>query len=191
VLCFGSTAAAGVAVCCIPNSEESAARVLGFYRIQLPPTEATMSKLYIYENDNPNQNIPSKEGYRNVATNLLNDLANFRNATETQRSDLLRQYAGAKHTIFQLTRNPEQNVPIDSGNCKIKIENDERKKPAANFGKHNMVLPEMQAGDPPLNVGYLDKYVQAIDSLYGQGNPAEVLSACEFLFGIMLLTRCR
>ena len=149
-----------------------------------------MAKLKIFENNNPNQNIPSKDGYRSVTTNLLNDLANFQNASDKERSDLLQQYAG-KHTIYQFTRNPDQDVPISKNNCKVNIENDERKKPNVNFGKHNLVLPEIQIGDPPLNVGYLDKYVQAIDSLYGNGSATEVLSACEFLFGIMLLTRCR
>ena|SRR5215813_4808155 len=152
-----------------------------------------MAKLKIFENDDPTQNIPSKEGYRNTATGLLADLANFRSAHERDRSDLLRQYAG-NHIIFQQTRNPQQDVPIDSNNCKIHIQNDGRKDPTANLGRHNIVLPEIRPGDPPLNFGYLDRYVKAIVDLYGAqggGAPAQVSAACEFLFGIMLLTRCR
>ena len=150
-----------------------------------------MAKLKIFDNNNPASNLPSQQGYRNVATGVLNNLATFQNATTTDRSDLLKQYAGAAHTIFQQTRSPVQNVPIDKNNCKVSIYNDQRKKPTVNLGRHKMVLPEVQAGDPPLNVGYLDPYVRAIVALFGGGTPAEVTSACEFLFGIMLLTRCR
>jgi len=148
-----------------------------------------MAKLKIFENDNPAGNIPSKEGYINVATGLINDFSNFKNESDRDKSDLLQGYAG-KHTIFQLTRNPENNVPIDRDNCKVNIVDDERKKPNVNFGKHNIGLPELQPGEH-LDTGYLSEYVKAIDALYGGGSATELDKACKFLFGLMLLTRCR
>jgi hypothetical protein len=153
-----------------------------------------MAKLKMFQGNNPGGNIPNQQGYRNVATGVLNNLAAFRNASTTNRSELLKQYATPTHKIFQQTRSPIQDVEISKNNCKISIYNDERKKPAVNFGKHKMVLPEMQTGDPPLDSNYLAPYVQAIVALYGAtggGTPAQVTAACEFLFGIMLLTRCR
>jgi hypothetical protein len=149
-----------------------------------------MAKLKIFEGNNPAGNLPNKEGYIDVATGLIADFNNFDSASERDRSDLLQGYAG-KHTIYQLTRNPANDVAIDRNNCKVKIESDERKKPSVNFGKHNIVLPEIQAADPPLDTGYLSEYVKAIDALYGAGSATELDRACKFLFGIMLLTRCR
>jgi len=152
-----------------------------------------MSKLKIFDNNNPHGNIPSREGYMNVANGVINDLNNFENASDKERSDLLQNYAnsdGHVHTIFQLTRNPENEVPIGSNNCKVNVEKDERKKPNVNFARHNMVLPELQPGEQ-LDTGYLSEYVIAIDQLYGAGSAAELDRACKFLFGIMLLTRCR
>ncbi|ESZ05407.1 MULTISPECIES: hypothetical protein [unclassified Mesorhizobium] len=153
-----------------------------------------MAKLKIFEGNDPTAAIPSKDGYRNVTKYLLADLATFLNASDKERSDLLQQYSsygGSNHIIYQLTKNPEANQAIDCSNCKVNVQEDERKKPSANFGKHNMVLPDQHVGDPPINPGYLEEYIKAIVSLYGDGTPTKTLSACEFLFGIMLLTRCR
>jgi hypothetical protein len=148
-----------------------------------------MARLKIFENNNPQANIPSKEGYTNVATGLINDFTNFSAASDRDRSDLLQGYAG-KHTVYQLTRNPQTEVPINRDNCKINIVPDERKKPNVNFGKHNMALPELQPGEV-LDTGYLSEHVKAIDALYGGGSAAELDRACKFMFGLMLLTRCR
>ena len=136
-------------------------------------------------------NVPSKQGYINVATGLINDFANFESESDKNRSDLLQQYVGDNYIIYQLTRNPDTNVPIDSNNCKVNIVPDGRKKTGVTFGKHNIVLPEIEPGDPPLDTGYLSEHVKAIDALYGGGTAAELDSACKFLFGLMLLTRCR
>jgi len=151
-----------------------------------------MAKLKIFDGNNPAGAIPSQDGYRNVTKNLLADLPNFLSATDKKRSDLLQQYASSvgSHIIYQLTFNPETNQAIDSSNCKVNVDEDERSN-AGTFGKHNMVIPDQHVGDPPINPGYLEEYVKAIVSLYGGGTPTEILSACEFLFGIMLLTRCR
>jgi hypothetical protein len=156
-----------------------------------------MAKLKIFDNNNIAANLPSKDGYRNVAKGVLNNLNTFRNASTTVRTDLLKQYATTAHKIYQQTRNPIQDVEINANNCRVSIYNDERKKSAVTFGRHKMVLPEIQASDSPLTATYLDKYVQAIVELYyggtppSGGTPAGLTNASEFLFGIMLLTRCR
>ncbi|TIX46282.1 MAG: hypothetical protein E5W81_08320 [Mesorhizobium sp.] len=150
-----------------------------------------MAKLKIFDNNNTNVNVPSKQGYINVATGVINDFTNFESESDKKKSDLLQQYAGNNHIIYQLTRNPETNVPIDSNNCKVYIVPDGRKKPGVTFGKHNIVLPEMESDDPPLDTGYLSEHVKAISELYGAGTSPEVDQACKFLFGLMLLTRCR
>lgn len=153
-----------------------------------------MAKLKIFEGNDTTAAIPSKDGYRNVTKHLLADLTTFLKASDKKRSDLLQKYSsygGSNHIIYQLTSNPPVNEPISSTNCKVQVDEDERKRPSVNFGKHNMVIPDQHVGDPPINPGYLEEYVKAVVSLYGGGTPPEILSACEFLFGIMLLTRCR
>lgn len=153
-----------------------------------------MAKLKIFEGNDPTAAVPSKEGYRNVTINLLANLSTFLKAKEKDRPALLQQYSsygGTNHIIYQLTSGPEVNQPIDSTNCKVSVRKDERKRPSVSVGKHNMVLPDQNVGDPPINPGYLEEYVKAVVSLYGGGTPPEILRACEFLFGIMLLTRCR
>lgn len=150
-----------------------------------------MAKLKIFENNDAAAGIPSKQGYINVATNLINDFTNFENESDKNRSDLLQGYAGPAHTIFQRTRNPETDDPINSSNCKVNIVFDGRKKPNANFGKHNIVLPEIEPGDSLLSTHYLSGYVKAIHDLHGTGTQLEVEAACNFLFGVMLLGRCR
>lgn len=157
-----------------------------------------MAKLKIFDDGVPAPGPLSREGYINVATNLLDNYASFTSATEKERSDLLQCYAGENRTVYQWTKavpndtsQPAKNEAIDSSNCKIKIEFDERKQGNGNFGKHNMVLPKHEPGDPPLSTGYLSDYVEAIHDLYGDGSTPNKERACKYLFGLMLVGRCR
>lgn len=159
-----------------------------------------MAKLKIFDDTAPVPGTLSKQGYINVATNLIADIDNFTNnsTTDQARADLLQGYAGLNHTVYQRTRadpsvpgDTEDDVAIDSSNCKVKVEFDERKKGSGNFGKHNIVLPKLEPGDSLMSTGYLSGYVQAIHDLHGTGTAPEVENACKFLFGLMLVGRCR
>jgi hypothetical protein len=161
-----------------------------------------MAKLKIFYNNDTTSLVPDEVGYKNVAEGLIADLTNFDSASDKDRSDLLQKYANSDkktHTIYQLTRGTggggsDVNEPIDKNNCKIDIEYDGRKKPATTYGKHKLALPELLLGDT-LTTGYLEEYVKKVVSLYGAtggGTTAQQTDdACKFLFGIMLLTRCR
>lgn len=155
-----------------------------------------MAKLRIYD-DSAAPHTLSREGYINVATKLLADFANFTaNTTNDQeRAGLLQGYAGENHTVHQLTSattdEAEVDEPISSSNCKVKFQLDERKKGNGNFSKHNIVLPKRELGDS-LSTRYLEDYVIAICDLYGDGSTTTKKErACNYLFGLMLVGRCR
>jgi hypothetical protein len=161
-----------------------------------------MAKLKIFYNNDTTSTVPDDVGYRNVTEGLIADLTAFDDASDKDRSDLLQQYANRdklNHTIYQQTRGTgrggsDVNEPIDKTNCKVQLEYDGRKKTGTSYGKHVLTLPELQTGDA-LTTGYLEEYVKKVVSLYGATGggttPKQTDDACKFLFGIMLLTRCR
>ena len=163
-----------------------------------------MSKLKIFHNNDTAANppVPSKDGYKNVGREFVKNFDDFERKGDNDRPDLLRKYANTNadgttgnYVIYQLTRGNRPgdrvNEAIDNNNCSVKITPDERRGNGNARGKHNIVLPKKEADDAALSTGYLAGYVKAIAELYGNGSNAEVKDACDFLFGIMLLTRCR
>jgi hypothetical protein len=153
-----------------------------------------MAKLKIFQNNDPTTNMPDPTGYRNAAVGVISNLVAFQNASDKERSDLLQTYASG-HTIFQQSKDNDGTgkpieVPISSSNCRVTLAYDDRIWPSSGVtvGEHRMALPKFGEA---LSVGYLDKYVAAIVSLYGGGGASGKQAACEFLFGLMLLTRCR
>jgi len=139
---------------------------------------------------------PNERGYVNVVENLIlkpQKYLEFLAADEDERADLLQKAAGFEQdgvtpcVIFQELRD-DTKVPIDEDNCIIKSEKDKKKRPNSNKpAKFTMPLPDK----PPADVDYLHKYAEIIHTLYGQGTAASKKRAHKFMFGMMLLTRCR
>jgi hypothetical protein len=150
-----------------------------------------MAKLKIFEGNSPGPKVPpSSEGYRQVADRLLANFDTFTSSdtSDKKRTELLVAYA-YPHVVYQWSRDPNVEQPIDPENCRIHVKFDERRH-GPHSGRHTMVFPG--TGDAPVSSGYLIKYVEKIVELYGDGtDPDNHLEACKFLFGIMLLTRCR
>jgi hypothetical protein len=77
---------------------------------------------------------------------------------------------------------------INNTNSVIKGERDRKKKKNSNNpSKYTIPFPDTR----PPNVDYLQKYAQIIHDLYTQNTAASKRRAHKFIFGMMLLTRCR
>jgi len=150
-----------------------------------------MARLYIEDNDDPRR--PSKEGYANFARNAILDNTNFRRfvgAQDDDRAQLVQDHAGNDSdgrkcvvTHLVIDGDPE---PINDRNCLVEIKDDLQKK--SSKSKHNISLPKQwTSGNERPDIAYLDKYVTAIVEI-ARRDPVE---ARNFLFGLMLLTRCR
>ncbi len=155
-----------------------------------------MAKLKIFENNDFTQKKPSKEGYINVVNNYVLSPTVFHEfnmlANKSTRPTKLTQFAGLDKNSVQLKVFHEPagggSEEINNANCVIAVHKNKQKVSVA--GLHNMTVPK----DPLPNVSYLDVYVNAIVELHGDGivnGETGMQRACKFLFGIMLLTRCR
>jgi hypothetical protein len=156
------------------------------------------------------------DGYVNVTKKLLDNnskdaYTDFILADEDERPDMLQKMALATgeadnnwprtaifHQYVEVTNtgDVEHYERIDGLNCKVKIERDKRKrKKAANPDKpsrYTITLPENRPGE---ELKYLHEYASNIYNLYlsagGQRDHPDAIKARQFMFGIMLLTRCR
>jgi hypothetical protein len=153
---------------------------------------------------------PNVQGYVNVVDNLLvqRTYRDFLDADEDDRPDKLQDYAsngGADPTcavFHEVIASPVNEFKkIDDDNCSIRVEKDKRKRKNKNKpSRFRISFPEGNRLDPP---GYLDRYALEIFKLYAQGygvalpNPLVIQDqnaldrAHKFMFGMMLLTRCR
>jgi hypothetical protein len=154
------------------------------------------------------------DGYVNVVNSLKDQTKyeKFVGADEDDRPKILQLYANGLNWNGSLPTNPppEFNIhqqlsngsdrePIDDENCSIRVERDREKRRArAKPGRYTISLPE----DKPLNEpAYLAGYAQEIFTLYCQGHgiavptrvtdPSKLEKAHRFMFGMMMLTRCR
>jgi hypothetical protein len=153
-----------------------------------------MAQLFIADNDDVklplNQQRPNKRGYRNVVDNLVLVPANYNQfsdyAHHEVRPEMLQNYAGyddqKRPCVVSHQTSAGVDEPIDNTNCVITVDVDLRK--TANMSKHHMVFP----GWLPTDFTYLNNYVKAINEISSAEGIAE---ASKFLFGMMLLTRCR
>jgi hypothetical protein len=153
---------------------------------------------------------PNVQGYVNVVDNLLiqNTYKDFLDADEDDRPDKLQGYAsngGADPTCIvfhEVVANPVNEFkPIDNDNCAIRVEKDKRKRKNKNkASRFRISFPEGNALASP---SYLDRYAMEIFKLYALAYgvalpnplPAPIQphldQAHKFMFGMMLLTRCR
>jgi hypothetical protein len=140
---------------------------------------------------------PFYEGYIKVVDALFQSDASFDefvDADEDERSDMLQAYVGFlptprpgsyHHKVTHMTAD-DSVVDIDHGNCLIKTEKDKAKAPHRKRAKVTIALPPKK----PPNFDYLQAYAEVIHDLY-EGDATDKANAHKFLFGVMLLTRCR
>lgn len=172
-------------------------------KLKIPTPLATIPVTY-------NQDLPFVQGYVNVVDNLLVEATykDFIAADEDDRPDMLNAYAsnnGASPNIavfHEVVANPQNEfVKIDNDNCAIRVEKDKRKRKNKNkASRFRISFPEGQKLESP---NYLDRYAMEVFKLYAQAygvvlpNPLPVPNQAlldkthKFMFGIMLLTRCR
>ena len=157
-----------------------------------------MAKLKIFKDNNFNAEIPSADGYVNVTKNLIltaNNYDYFRaNNHKAERPGLLTGHAGYDGAGTKLKVYHELQLggseEITDGNCKIEVTEDQ-KKPNGGNSKFNIGFPP----ERPLTVNYLKPHVQVLSEILNDPNEPDadkrLERACQFLFGMMLLTRCR
>ncbi|TGS09937.1 hypothetical protein EN852_028480 [Mesorhizobium sp. M2E.F.Ca.ET.209.01.1.1] len=152
-----------------------------------------MARLYIKDNGDPTR--PSKDGYSNFALNAILNNGNFKafvGAQDDDRADLVQQHAGndskgLKCVVTHLLIGGGEE-PINHDNCLVEIVEDLQKK--GSKSKHNISLPKQWTSGVEIpNIAYLDKYVTAIVEI--ARDEKDPVKARNFLFGLMLLTRCR
>ncbi|MER8484478.1 hypothetical protein [Mesorhizobium sp. M1322] len=152
-----------------------------------------MARLYIKDNDDSTR--PSRDGYSNFVQNAILNDSNFKafiGAQDDDRADLVQQHAGTdskgrKCDVTHLVIGGSSES-IDHENCLVEIREDLQKKTAKS--KHNISLPKQwTSGNEAPDIAYLDKYVTAIVEIVE--DEKDPVRARNFLFGLMLLTRCR
>jgi len=114
----------------------------------------------------------------------------FIEADPEERPALLQQFVTGGFKITQLRENNTKQV-IDGSNCAIICEKDRRKK--ANVKRSRVTVPMPDAPPEPTGPGapvfaYLVPYAQQIKTLLDAG---DIDKCTKFMFGVMLLTRCR
>ena len=140
---------------------------------------------------------PVVQGYLNVVNELVMKpvaYQEFLDADPDERADLLQTAAKVGGQTVPVTQLPPSgSIPqeISSSNCRIVSEKDRRIRPGR---KSRVTVPI--ANDAALD--YLDKHCIVIATRYAgvpeaqlAGTPAAKLEARKFLFGLMMLTRCR
>jgi hypothetical protein len=138
------------------------------------------------------------DGYVNVVNNLVAKPGKYRkyqkrpNQRPTMLQDAASNGAAGTHLIKQMVLNDPTGVgeePITEDNCYIVGDRDQVRDASDADGASSRVTvpmpPEpMDAADA---FDYLDKYAQKISDLWATDRP----KCRKFMFGVMLLTRCR
>jgi hypothetical protein len=135
----------------------------------------------------PNTNDePDVDGYVLVVNNLVGQIEKyleFLDADPDERPALLQAAATGNHVVKQLAPDGTFEA-ISNTNCKIVAQRDARRRTGNKPSRVTMPIPDV----PPANFNYLAGYAQKIVALYAAG---EQDKAHKFMFGIMMLTRCR
>jgi hypothetical protein len=172
-------------------------------KLKIPKPDATKP-------DGFDHDMPNVDGYVNVVDSLLVQATykDFLDADEDDRPEKLQSYASKGGTVpscvvfHEVVASPKNEFKsIDNDNCAIRVEKDKRKRKNKNkASRFRISFPEGNKLDPP---GYLDRYALEIFGLYAKGygvklpDPLVVKDqnaldkAHKFMFGMMLLTRCR
>jgi hypothetical protein len=158
-----------------------------------------VEKLVFGEHCEPNEDLYEDFIYADPdeRVDILKDAATFFNS----KGKALKKYYV---THLEWTRNAngdleEKPVEIDSNRCRIVVETDRRKRGRVKRSKFTVALPDRR---PKGNVDYLAKYAEIIHTIYKEAEEldakklakeakAKRSDAHKFMFGVMLLTRCR
>ncbi|MEW9836576.1 hypothetical protein [Mesorhizobium marinum] len=158
-----------------------------------------MAKLKIFKDNNTALEIPSADGYINVTKNLILMATNYdyfkAENHKAERPSLLTTHAGYDegNTKLKIYHELEAggSAEIIDDNCMIDVTEDKKKPNGNDKSKFHIAFPP----DRPVSVGYLKPYVQVLGSILFDPNVPDgderLERACQFLFGMMLLTRCR
>jgi hypothetical protein len=109
---------------------------------------------------------------------------------EGHRADVLQDLMSIPPVIDGAVTTLDKDWLIDHDNCRIKLEKDEdldgdkQKKKVNKPAKHTLPLPPQ----PLTSLHYLDEYILA---LWGLVNKGDLDKARKFLYGVMMLTKCR
>jgi hypothetical protein len=129
------------------------------------------------------------QGYINVVSNMIlveDKFYEFLDADPDERPALLQAAAGKdanNNDVIEHETAAGVSEIIDNNNCKVLAQKDVKKK-----GNKRSVVTVPLPDKRPTDVTYLSQYTTIIHDMVGAGNQAD---ANKFIFGLMLLTRCR
>lgn len=107
------------------------------------------------------------------------------NEQPNRRADMLQGFVGGLGTIKQQTASGTLEA-INNNNCRVEGVKDEKR----GGGPRSRVTVPIPT-DPVKDFTYLKSYAKQIHDLYDESNPAKMDKCLKFMFGAMLLTRCR
>ena len=149
-----------------------------------------MAKLKCLQKSTTGVKTLFQQGYINVVSNriLVEDkFYEFLDADPEDRPALLQAAAGkdtnGNDVIEHETAPLGVSEIIDNNNCKVLAQKDVKRK-----GNKRSVVTVPLPDKRPTDVTYLNQYTTIIHDLVHAGNQLE---ANKFMFGLMLLTRCR
>jgi hypothetical protein len=129
------------------------------------------------------------QGYINVVDKMIlveEKFYEFLEADPDERPALLQAAAGKDtngNDVIEHETFLGDSVIIDNNNCKVLAQKDVRKK-----GNKRSVVTVPLPDKRPTDVTYLSQYTTIIHAMVQAGNQD---NANKFMFGLMLLTRCR
>jgi hypothetical protein len=129
------------------------------------------------------------QGYINVSNNLVlveDKFYEFLEADPEDRPALLQAAAGKdafNNDLIEHERSDGVSEIINNTNCKVLAQKDVKKK-GAKKSVVTVPIPDTR----PKDFTYLNQYTTIIHDLVHAGNQ---LDANKFMFGLMMLTRCR
>ena len=135
---------------------------------------------------NPTDDI-SVEGYVAVTENFILSQAGYNSFEGTgapgARADTLQQVVTTNVPTSVVTT-LNKDVAISSGNCHISAKKDDNHIPGQAPAHITVPMPPAVL----TSLGYLDEYILALNALVSAG---DLSKARRFLYGVMMLTRCR
>ena len=148
-----------------------------------------MAKLKCLQKSTTGVKTLFQQGYINVVSNMIlveDKFYEFLDADPEDRPALLQAAAGKDtngNDVIEHETALGVSEIIDNNNCKVLAQKDVKRK-----GNKRSVVTVPLPDKRPTDVTYLNQYTTIIHDLVQAGNQA---NANKFMFGLMLLTRCR